>query len=300
MEGELSHLVLAASVGAALLVLGTLAAVGGRRTVGLVRGMGLGGILLALFVGVAIETLSLSLVESPPTTLVLLPTTVLRVQALAEDPDLRTRYNVDPRLRYLPTGNEQVVDLERPYAYGAGLRWVKVLPVVHVSPSKTPKGIVTMGDDAFGKEVDGLYERAWSTVVEAGRAPSFASSRARLGFASAASVGLLAMGLIGLIGGLVPLLSCWIALLADAGRLVRATKHPSYRGVRGRAIRQGAAGLAEWHRDRWRPFASLATFGALTLLGGVLMGLLREEETRRLAHGVFAEARHLRIEGKRP
>ena len=297
---EPSLLALMAAVGAALLLLGLLAAVGGRRTVAVVRGLGIGGILLAVFVGAAVESLSASLAEAPPYTLALLPTRVLRVQALAEDPDLRTRFNVDSRLRYLPTGGERVADLEEAYAYGGGLRRVEVPPVRHSVARRRPAGLAALGEAEVEQEVEGLYDRAWETVRDAGREPELQPSRDRLAFASTASVGLLVVGFVGLVGGLVPLVGRWLALGYDAARLFRATGHASYRGARGRAVRAGTRGLAAWHGERGRPHLSLAALGGLTILAGFLMGLLREEETRRLAHGVFAEARHLRIEAKRP
>ena len=295
---EGSHLALMAAVGAGLLLVGSLAAVGGRRTVSLVRGIGLGGVLLAVFVGVTVESLSTSLVESPPYTSVFLPSRALRVQALAEDPDLRTRFNVDPRLRYLPSGGERIADLEEAYAYGSGLRRMEIPPVRHSVAIRRPPVFAALGDAEVEQEVEGLYGRAWATVRDAGRESEFQRPRDRLAFATAASVGLLVLGLIGFVGGLVPLIGHGLALGYDATRLIRATGHRSYHGTRGRAIRAGGRGLAAWHGERARPHRSLATVGTLALLAGFLMGLLREEETQRLAHGVFAEARHLKIEAK--
>ena len=289
LDDALSFL-LAAALGVALLLLGSLAAVGGARTLRLARGFGFVGALLALFVGVVVESLAPSLVESPPYTLAFLPSSVLRVQALAEDPDLRTRYNVDPRLRYL--GGE-VPNLEAPYARNTGLRFVKILPVEHASPTPLPAGVVDQGEEAVDREVDGLYERAVATLADAGRPPVLR----RLAFLGAASVGFLGLGVVGFLAGAVPLVGRRLALLGDVARLLGATRHRSYRGARGRAIRAGTAGLAAWHGERARPHLALATFGLLVLLGGVLLGLLREEERRRSAHDVFAQARRLRIEG---
>lgn len=286
-----------AAVGAALLTLGALAAVGGRRTVRLVRDLGLGGLLLALFVGVATEGLSLSLAEAPPYASFFLSSNDLHTQALMEDADLRARTNVDSRLRYIPSGGlEQVPNLESGYRLEGGLRAVTLPMLRHAAPVTFPPGVeplIQIGDpEALRREVAGLYETARTTVGD--RAPD----EGRLDLDRTASVGLLALGLVGLVAGLLPLTFRLLALLGNALRLLGAVRHRSYRRARGRALRTGLGGLAAWHFERARPFASLATFGLLTLLGGVVMGLLREEETRRVAHAVFAEARHLRIEGK--
>ena len=297
MDGGLSHLALAAAVGAALLTLAALAAVGGRRAVRLLRDLGLGGVLLALFVGVAAQSLARSLAETTPYTLLFPATNDLRAQALMEDADLRTRTNVDPRLRYIPTDGERVPNLESAYRLPVGPWRTLDFPAVrHATPEVPPKGVAPLGEgdsEALRSEVAGLYEGARTTDERAGVLPDEGAAD----LARTASVGLIALGLVGLIGGLLPLLLRLLALLWDDLRLLRATAHRSYRGARARARRLGVAALAAHRFADARPFANLAMLGLLTLLGGLVMGFLREEETRRTAHAVFVEARHLRIEG---
>lgn len=293
MPLELSHLALATAVGAALLTFGALAAVGGRRTVRGVRDLGLGGLALALFAGVAAEGLSIPLAESAPYTTLFLPTVDLRAQALMQDADLRARTNVDPRLRYIPSvGGERVPNLESGYRLAGPLRTVEIPPLRHAAPTRLPRGVEPFADEgdpaALRREVAGLYDAARETAGP--------PDEGRADLARTASVGLLLLGLLGLVAGLLPLALRLLALAWDALRLLFATRTEGYRGARGRAVRAGARGLAQWHFGPARPFASLATFGLLALLGGIVMGFLREEEVRRAAHEVFAEARHLRVE----
>ncbi len=300
MDGGLSHLALAAAVGAALLTLAALAAVGSRGAVRLVRDLGLGGVLLALFIGVAAESLARSLAETAPYTLVFPSTVDLDAQALMEDADLRTRTNVDARLRYISTGGgDRVPNLESAYRLPIGpWRTLDFPAVQHATPEPLPHGVEPLGEGdptILRREVAGLYENAKATLERSGARPDEGAAD----LARTASVGLLVLGLVGLVGGLLPLLVRLLRLLADDLRLVRATRHRSYQGARPRARRAGAAALAAHHFADARPFANLATLGLLTLLGGLVMGILREEETRRAAHAVFTEARHLRIEGKR-
>lgn len=296
MEGESTHLVLATALGATLLLLGCLAAVGGRRTLGIVRAMGISGLFVALFVGVALETLAPPTIASKPYTLAFLPSTALRAEGLAQDPDLRTRYNVDPRLRYL---GGSVANLESDYAPDLGpLRRLEVPPVVHSTPRPLPKGVVAMGEAEFGKEVDGLYERAWASVDRTELAPA----AERTAFLGTASVGFLLLGLVGLLAGILSLLLRGLSALRDHLRLLWMTADGRYQGVRARALRLGSRELLRWHLRESRPFVSLLTFGLLVALGGALLGLLREEETRSLAHAVFREARDVRFKDalKRP
>lgn len=298
MDGEIAGLTLTAALGAGLLVLGLLAAIGPVRTLKALRGAGLAGALLALFVGTVVQSLARPLVDAPPYTLAFLPTTVLRVQGLAEDPDVRTRYNVDPRLRYLPSRGETVVDLEGSYVPDLdGLRRVEVRPVVHASRAAKPAGVVAMDEAEFGREVDGLYEKAWATLERSERTGAYPVGRVE--FLGAASVGLLVLGMVGLLAGLVPLLFRLLGAAWDGLRLLRLTASPSYRGVRRRAWRYGFRELMRWHAGEARSFATLATFGLLLGLGGVVLGLLRESKERSLARDVFREAREIRIEAKR-
>ena len=294
MQGELSHLALMAAVGAALLTLGALAAVGGRRTARLVRDLGLGGLLLALFAGVVAEELSLALAEAAPYTSVFLSSNDLRAQALMEDADLRSRTNVDSRLRYIPTsGIEQVPNLESGYRLEGGLRTIVIPMLNHAAPVSFPRGVeplIQEGDpEELRREVAGLYESARAAVRD------HTPDEGRLDLDRTASVGLFVLGLVGLIAGLLPLIFRLLTLSRDALRLAWAIRHQSYRRTRGRALRVGVQALAGWHFGAAKPYRSLAIFGVLTMLGGVVMGLLREEETRRVAHAVFAEARYLRI-----
>jgi hypothetical protein len=295
VNSETTHLAYATACGAVLLMLSVLAFVGVRRSVDLIRRLGLMGIFLALFVGIVVQSVSIPLVEAPPYTWVFLSTNDLRTQALFEDADLRTRYNVDSRLRYIPAdGRGQVINLEAPFRLDAGPWRTVEFPVLeHAVPVATPPGVMPLGFDGdanqLRKEVDGLYEAAQATT---GR---FGSPRADL--ARDASVGLLILGLVGLIGGLVALLVRLLATLRDGLRLFRATSQRAYRGARSRAFRVGFRGLWGWHFQGARPFASLAVFGLLATLAGLLLGLAREDETRRLARSVFREARHMRIDG---
>lgn len=296
MNGGLSHLALAAAAGAALLALVALAALGGRGAVRLLRDLGLAGVLLALFVGATAESLARSLAEVPPYTSFFPSTVDLRAQALLEDADLRTRTNVDPRLRYIPTGGgEQVPNLEAAYRLPVGpWRTIDLPAVRHSAPEPLPKGVLaaTEGDPAVLRgEVAGLYDDARATVEKSGGLPDEGVAD----LARTASVGLLALGVVGMVAGLLPLLARSVAFLFDDLRLLRATAHRSYKGARSRARRAGAKGLWAYHFGEARPFANLAMLGLLAVLGGVVMGFLREEETRRVAHAVFAEARHLRI-----
>ena len=300
VDGALSHLALAAAVGAALLSLAALATLGGRRTSRLVRDLGGGGVLLALFAGVATGSLARSLAETAPYTLLFPTTNDLRAQALMEDADLRTRFNVDPRLRYIPSsGPERVPNLESAYRLPVGPWRVLDFPAVrHATRELLPKGVEPTGDgDAtiLRREVAGLVESARATVAPTGRLPDEGAAD----FARAASVGLLALGCAGLVGGGLALLVRLLGLLGDSLRLLRATAHRSYRGARGRARRLGLAALAKHRFADARPYAAQAMLGVLVLLAGLVMGFLREEETRRAAHAVFAEARHLRVEGTR-
>lgn len=295
MEGELSRLILEAAGGAALLTLGSLAAVGGRRTLSSARGLGLAGPLLALFVGATVDRLSVPLVETAPYTDLFRSAGDLRVQALMEDADLRTRTNVDPRLRYIPIASERVPNLESAYRLDAGpLRPLEFPALRHTSPITFPRGVEPRSDHGdpavLRQEVAGLYEAAQATVGE--------SEDGAVELLRSTSVGFLALGLMGFVAGVLPLAARLIAALYDSLRLVWATREAGYRGARGRAIRLGTAALADWHFRRSRPFVSLATFGTLTLLGGALLGFVREDATRRIAHRTFTEARHLRIEGK--
>ncbi|RYG24345.1 hypothetical protein EON82_11085, partial [bacterium] len=121
MDGETTRLAYATATGAVLLALAALAWVGPRRAMAILRGAGLYGLFLALFVGVTVQTLAISVVEQTPYTLAFLSTTDLRTQALLEDGDLRTRYNTDGRLRFIPkAGPDQVINLESPYRLDAG------------------------------------------------------------------------------------------------------------------------------------------------------------------------------------
>lgn len=290
-----SHVALMAALGAGLLVLGSLAAVGGKRTVVLARGLGWGGVLLSLFIGAAFESLSKPIVESPSYAIAFLPPRILRVQALAMDPDLRTRYNLDPRLRYLPPRGERIVDLEAAYITRSGLRDVAQAPVRHTTVEHRPEGMTAGSAEEVEQEVEGLYEMAWRSVSHEG----FEPAEERLGYVSATSVGFLVLGLVGLGAGCIPLIGRAFLLVYDVLRLGRGTSHHSYESVRTRAFLTGARGLWDWHAERARPHVSLAVFGLLTFLGGFLMGLLREEETRSLAYEVFSAARYARIEGAR-
>lgn len=300
MNGELTSLALATASGAALLVLSSLAAVGARRTLTFVRGVGLFGVFLAFFVGNVLQSLARPLLAARPYTLAFLPPTVLHAQGLAEDPDLRTRYNVDARLRYLPVRGANVVDLESEYEPQLqGFRLAVVPPVVHSSPTKLPPRVIAMGEAEFGKEIDGLYRQAWATVERAGRGPEFRSEQRLADFIATASIGFLVLGVVGLLGGLLPLAGRMVATVWDSLRLLRRTSGPGYRGARKRALKFGTRALAHWHFAESRSFASLATFGLLLTLGGAVLGLLHEEESRVLAHAVFREAREIRIEGKK-
>lgn len=293
-----SRLLLAAACGAAFLTIAAAAFVGGRRALGLIREASFVGALLALFVGTAVESLSLSLAEAPPYAWAFLSTDDLHVQALLEDPDLRTRYNVDPRLRYIPAKGERVVNLESGFRLASGpFRTVDFAVLQHASPVATPTGVepVSMDGDstALRGEVAGLYETATSV------APPDATSLTRLDFCRSASVGLSMLGLVLLLAGTIPLLLFALATARDVFGLARMTSGRPYRGARGRAFRLGAAALARWNFRSAGPFATLATFGLLAFLVGIVMGLRREDETRRLAHDVFRAARQIRIEAKK-
>lgn len=295
MNGEIVGLAYTVATGATLIALAALAWVGPRRALSLLRQLGLYGLFLALFVGVAVQTLAVSVVEKTPYTLAFLSTTDLRTQALLEDGDLRTRYNTDGRLRFIPKdGTETVINLESPYRLDAGpLREVDFKEAFHGKPVAPPAGVAPLsiegnGDD-LRKEVAGLYETAAATVGN--------PSSIRADLARDASVGFLLLGLVSFLSGLVPLVFRSVDLGGDSLRLVRATSHRSYRGVRGRAIRAGVSGLRDYHFGSARPFANLAVFGLLITLAGVLLGLAREDETRRQAREVFAQARHIRVEG---
>ncbi len=294
MDGDFTHLAYVTACGAALLAVGALSFLGGRRTVGLLRRLSLFGLFLALFVGIAVQSLATSMVDSPPYTDLFLSTNDLRTQALMEDDDLRARYNVDSRLRFIPTrGQEQVPNLEAPYSMDAGpLRHLNFPELHHAVPTDPPHGVASLAASGnssdLRKEIAGLYESADATV---GR-----SSSNRADFAGDASVGFLLLGVVGLLGGMVPLLFRTVALVGDAYRLLRATGSRVYRGARVRAFRAGLSGLAEWQFRNARPFANLAMCGVLVTLAGLLMGLAREDETRRQAQFVFREARHLKID----
>ena len=185
-----SSLLLAAALGATLLLLALSAAVGGIRTLCIIRGVGVAGALLAVFVGIMVESLAASLVDSPPYSLAFLQTTDLRVEALAQDPDLRTRYNADPRLRYLPRIGT-ITDLETVYDHRSGIRSVWVPPVFHETPVPKLPSFVTSDATSYGQEVDGLYDRAFSTVETAGRGADIAARMRRADLLGAASVGFL-------------------------------------------------------------------------------------------------------------
>ena len=294
---DASHLFLAAALGATLLLLASLAAVGGGRTLRIVRQFGFAGALLALFTGVVVESLAEPLMRTAPYTLIHLPATILRFQGLAEDPELRTRYNVDPRLRYL---GEKVPNLEAPFVVSSGLRSVTVPPVHHSVPTPLPSNVVEADETEMGQEADGLYRRALATVEGTERDGSIAARSRKADWIGAAGVGFLVLGVVGILAGTVPLLLGAAAFLGDTGRLLFATARPEYRGGRGKALWRGTGALRAWHRERAKPHRALATFGLLATLGGLLLGFLREEETRRIAHDVFAEARTVRIERKRP
>jgi len=297
MEGDFTQLAYVSASGAALLTVGALSFVGARRTVGLLQRLSLFGLFLALFAGITVQSLATSMVDSPPYADLFLSTNDLHIQALMEDDDLRARFNVDPRLRFIPTsGGEQVPNLDAPYSLDAGpLRHLEFPELYHLHPTDPPHGVATLA--AFGnssdlrKEVAGLYESADAAV---GR-----PSSVRADFARDTSVGLLLLGLIGLVGGVIPLLFRVAGLARDAYRLLRATGNRAYRGARVRAFRTGLSGLAQWHFRTARPFVNLATCGLLVTLAGLLMGLAREDETRRHAQFVFREARHLKIDGKK-
>lgn len=292
---DASSLLLAAALGTTLLLLASMAAVGGARTLRIVRQFGFTGVFLALFTGVVVESLAEPLMRTSPYTLVHLPPTVLRFQGLVEDPDLRTRYNVDPRLRYL---GAKVPDLEVAFVMRNGIRIVDVPQVRHETPTALPASVVPMGEKAIGEEVDGLYERALATVEESGRGGKVEALIRRADWIGAAGFGLLVLGLVSVLAGAVPLLLGGLSFLGDEGRLIVMTASPEYRGARGRALRHGTGALRAWHRKRTAPHRALATFGLLATLGGLLLGFLREEETRGIAHRVFAQARSIRIDGK--
>lgn len=295
MNGELTHLILTAAVGAALLALAAFVAVGGRRTLHIARGLGLLGLLLALFAGTAVESLSIPLADAAPYNELFLGANDLHIQALMEDPDLRTRYNVDSRLRYIPLGSPRVINLDAPYTLDVGpIRTLDFTEAQHTERVTYPKGVEPLGlsNDPrdLRAEVGGLYEKARALT---GPAPS----QERADFARTSSVGFIAIGLVGLVAGLLPLLIRLWALLGDGLRLLRATAQRGYRGARTRAVRAGLPALAQWHFADARGFGAMATSGLLALLLGLLLGVLREEETRRAAHETFAAARHQLVEG---
>lgn len=294
LNSDLAHLAYVSASGAALLAVGALSFLGARRTVSLVQRLSIFGVFLALFVGIALQGVAASLVDAPPYNLLFRPTDDLRAQALMENDDLRTRYNTDGRLRFIPTHSDApVINLEAAYHLEEGpFRSLDFPELIHGIPVDPPAGVASVAASWSPKElrqeVAGLYESAESAVgpVDSSRAD----------FARDVSIGFLLLGLIGIVGGIVPLVFRAFGLVWDGKRLLRATSERVYRGVRGRALRSGMAGLAEYHFRPARPFGNLAVCGLLIALAGLLMGLVREDEVRRQSLAVFREARHLRID----
>lgn len=294
---DVASLLLSAACGATLLVLCAVAFVGGRKSIPLMREMGGTGLLVALFIGVVADSLSASLAQSPPYTTLFLPTEILRIQGLLEDPDLRTRYNVDPRLRYIPMDGSTVINLESEYRLEAGpLRRATIPALHHEDPVRRPAGVAPLSPEGdsilLRQEVSGLYAAAAPFAEDP-------EAEARLRFTRTASVGLWGLGSVLLAAGLLPLIFYCGETVWDLGRLYRATSGSAYRGGRVGALRLGAAALVRWNFRRASSSFSLGTVGLLAALLGGVIGLRHEDETRQRAHDVFQRARLARVEGKR-
>lgn len=291
MEGDLTHLALATALGTAVLVaLGLLIGRKPQRA-----GGGLALVFVGLLVGQVLESIA------PPAVLGLSDDD-LRVAALMDDADLRNRFNVDGRLRFIPTeGSETIVNLESGYRIDAPLRTVDFGPVRHETYSPSPRSIEQKVDNGdypkLRGEVAGLYRTSQARVVADGRfVPNLRPLAARSEATGPAAYAFLLIGVVTLVvalGWSVVLLYRW---RRDVARLGRMAEAEGYAGGKREAMRQGSPALKRLH---FGPAARLPVFwsvGAGMSVAGLLAGIAHEHAEQTLALETFRAARFLRVD----